>query len=355
MSDDSEINDKRNVKEFRGVTFSTFQKSKVNKELVVCIRSGKVESACYWSAEFICAGHFADLWECIILYVSKYIHLGSPKLPIYIAKRFDDFKTILSNGYIDNEIRMRNNAKIRSIFAEIIAVLCQSRKKHAFEPVKIKKDDEFDITHMATKLKAPNVHYIQDVFRQGDAKELFIALNEFAYHITMESKNVVTACYWVEWVIEFEGICKRRKEKCECERRAFIPVLDKYQMEPIWLIWEALLKEADKRKDKIIKKVIESLLIIFSIKFTSGVKKRRRYVLYNAVALLVEPVDFNVDILNNKSAIENIVKKINMVYKDVKKNQVAPETDYLFNGVSKSNIDKTIERLEKMNSLIGMR
>ena len=36
---------------------------------------------------------------------------------------------------------MRNNNKIRQIFAEIIIVLCLSRKKHAFEPIKIKKDD----------------------------------------------------------------------------------------------------------------------------------------------------------------------------------------------------------------------
>ena len=102
---DMEINDKRNPKDFKGITFSTFQKAKVKKELVACISAGKLESACYWSAEFICAGHFGELWECIILYVTRYIHLGSPKLPIYIAKRFDEFKTIVSNGYIDNEIR----------------------------------------------------------------------------------------------------------------------------------------------------------------------------------------------------------------------------------------------------------
>ena len=128
---DNEINDKRNQAEFRQITFSNFQKTKVKKELSMCLQGSKIESACYWAAEYICAGHFIDLWDCIIEYISKYIHLGNPKLPIYISMRIENFKSILQNGYIDNELRMRNNPKIRKLFAEIIGVLCYSRKKHS--------------------------------------------------------------------------------------------------------------------------------------------------------------------------------------------------------------------------------
>ena len=352
---DSEINDKRNPADFKSITFSKFEKSKVKKELISCLTSGKIEAACYWSAEFICAGEFADLWECIILYMTRYIHLGSPKLPIYIAKRFEDFKTVVSNGYADNEIRMRNNPKIRKIFAEVVAILCNSRKKHTFEPVKLPKTGEFDMTQMATKLKAPNIGYVEGIFRHGDPKELFIAVNELAYHITTESRNVVTACYWVEWLLEFEALCKRQKEKCECERRGFAPVQDKYQMDPIWLVWEVLLNETARRRNNLTSKVVESLMKIFCIKYTHGVKKRRRFVIYFAVALMTEPVNYSVEIVNNKDAIENIVKKIDLVYRDVKKNEIVPETSYLFNGLTKSSMDKTIERLEKMNSVSGIK
>lgn len=352
---DTEINDVRTKSDFRQITFSGFQKVKVKKEITECLLSGKVESACYWGAEFICAGHYIDLWECIILYISKYIHLGNPKLPIYIAMRFNNFKDILSGGYVDNELRMRNNPKIRRLFAEITGVLCFSRKKHRFEDIKIKKEEEFNMTHMSTKLKAPTINYAQTIFCKGDPKEIFIAINEFAYHISPQSKNVVSACYWLEWLLEFDMLSKRKKEECFCERRSFAPVLDKYQMDIIWMVWELLLLEC-KQDEKLIKsEIMNSLLSIFCIKYSSGLKKKRRYLLYFGIALLTEAVDLSVDILNDKDAIHKIIGKIDVVYKDVKKNELSPATDYLFDGKTapKSNLDKTIERLDALNKMSG--
>ena len=127
---DVDINDIRSTNDFKGITFSKFQKTKVKSELILCLSSGKVESACYWSGELICAGHFFDVWESIILFISRFIHLGNPRLPIYIAMRFENFKTILSNGYVDNELRLRNNPKIRQLFAEIISILCFSKNNY---------------------------------------------------------------------------------------------------------------------------------------------------------------------------------------------------------------------------------
>ena len=354
--DDNEINDKRVQKDFKQTTFSKFQKVKVKKEFIACLLAGKVEAACYWSAEFICAGHFADLWECIIQYVSKYVHLGNPKLPIYIAMRIENFKAILSNGYIDNELQMRNNSKIRQMFAEIIAILSYSRKKPRFEPIKIKKEEEFHMTHIASRLKAPSVTFAQSAFKKGDPKELYIAMNEFAFHVSGESRNVVSACYWLEWILEFETLSKRKQEICCCERRSFAPVLEKYQMDIIWIVWEILLEECSKQKHPVKQKIMDALLAIYCIKYTSGAKKRRRYIIYFAIALLTEPFHLGIDIMNNKDIIQNIVTKINIVYKDVKKNEVSPETDYLFDGVTngKSNLEKTIERLDQLNKISGL-
>ncbi len=347
-----EINDKRGIQEFRGLSFSNFQKSKVKMELLNSLINNKVEPACYWAAELVCAGHFIDIWDTIIAFVSRYIHLGNPKLPIYLSMRFTNFKDIVSNGYSGNELSLRNNIKIRQLFSEIICVLCQSRKKHSLEAVKIQKADEFDMTHMASKLKAPSVEYAKDVFKQDDPKELYIALNEFAYHLSTASKNGVSACYWLEWILEFETMCKHNKEGCVAETRTFAPVLDKFMKDSIWIIWEIILFNAND-KNPLIKKIINALLDLFSIKYTTGVKKKRRFIIYFAINLLTENVDLNIDIIGNKHSIDAIMKKIGLVYKDVKKNEITLADDYLFHGLEKTNLDKTIERLEKMNELFN--
>jgi hypothetical protein len=349
---DTDINDKRSSNEFKGVTFSKFQKSKVRLELVNCLINSKVEPACYWTAELICAGHYGDLWEIITLFISRYIHLGNPKLPIYIAMRFKNFKEILMNGYMGNELTMRNNLKIRQLFAEIMSILCYSRKKHSLDAVKIKKTDEFNITHMASRLKAPTIVYVKDIFKDDDPKELYIAMNEFAYHLTKESKNSVSACYWLEWILEYETLCKHKKELCLGETRQFAPIQDKFKNDIIWIVWDIILHQCNNKKDPLISKIINALLEIYSIKYSSGVKKRRKFLIYFAVSILTEPLDLNISIITDKKQIDTIIKKIGVVYKDVKKNEESLNVDYLFSGVERSNLDKTIERLEKMNAAL---
>lgn len=352
--DENIINDTRKITEFKGMSFSNYQKNKVKKELLTCLYNSKIEPACYWSAELICSGNFSELWDIIILYISKYIHLGNPKLPIYIDMRFQNFKEILCNGYIDNEIAMRNNEKIRKLFAELISVLCNSSKKHAFESIKIKTIEEFNITHMTSRLKAPKITYAENIFMKDDPKELFIAINEFAYHISTESKNTISACYWVEWIMQFESICKNRKEKCAAERREFAPVSSNFQTDVVWIIWDAILSESRSKKLDLLMKIQNAIIAIFSIKFTSGCKKKRKFLIYFAIALLTETPNYGLAIIHNSNEIEAITKKINVIYKQIKINEKAPATDYLFKNIApqKTNLEKTIEKIEKMNSMM---
>ena len=172
------INDVRDASDFRSETFSGYKRTEVKKEMFNSIYNGKIEPACYWCAELICTGHFMDIWELILFYTCKHIHLGNPMLPVYINLRFQNFKEILNLGYVNNELAMRNNDKVRKLFNEIICVLCTSMKQHSYETIRVKQED-FNMNILSEKLKAPSVHYIDSIFQIGDPKEFFIPLKSF--------------------------------------------------------------------------------------------------------------------------------------------------------------------------------
>lgn len=355
VDDTTLINDIRPMGEFKGITFSNYKKTEVKNCLLDNMLKTKIEPACHWCAELLCSGHFMDVWEIILYYVGKHIHLGNPRLTVYLENRYSIFRNIMAQGNFTSEIQLRNNKNIRKLFAEIICVLTYSPRKHSFEPIRINRVEEFDMTQMTERLKAPSVKYAQPVFEKEDPKELYIAINEFSYSISREGSNLMRACYWIEWLIEFENICKKRKEVCRAQRRSSINVEPKFQKDIIWMIWDALKHYAqEERHGDFVLKTMDSLLNLFCIKYTTACCKRRRYMLYFAVGLLTDAVPSTVEIISkdHKLVLISVLEQISVIYKQIKKNEMSPNTDYLFSNLEKHNaMENTMKRLEMLDSM----
>ena len=183
-------------------------------------------------------------------------------------------------------------------------------------------------------------------------------MNEFAYHISRDSKNTLLACYWVEWIVEFETICKAKKETCRCERRSHIPVDDKLQFDPIWMIWDMIIARSNQTDEysPLTQKIVNSLLRLYCIRFTPGVRKKRRYLIYFAISLLTSEYDSKIEMINDRLIIETALENINSVYKQIKQHEISPDTDYLFSsagykGDKNGDLERTIKRLEALNAM----
>ena len=97
---------------------------------------------------------------------------------------------------------------------------------------------------------------------------------------------------------------------------------------------------------------MESLFSLFTLRYSVGCQKKRRNILYFAISLLCENLINNEEIIrqSQQEIVGNILKKIDLVYKQIKQNEQSPGTEYLFKDVKSSNLEKTIEKLDKMNT-----
>ncbi len=350
---DTSINDVRVKSDFRGIAFSDFKKTDVKKKLINALAQSKYEASCYWSAELVCAGHYDDLWEIMIVFYFQYIQTSNPKLCIYLKKRYLDFKTLMNTGFQDMELSARNNIKIRKVFCELVCVLCGSNKAHSINPIKLVYAD-FEMDAMQDKLCAEETNYIEELFQAKDPKELFVAYNEFVYHL--DKGNVRDACYWMEWIMEFEQKVVLEKNVCKCQRRGFIGNLIelKFQKDIVWMIWDAFFTEAScKTNHKIIETIVRASLTLFTTRYTSTSYKKHRYLMYFLVQLMSSPTmpSMSTPLISNKPQLEHFVNNIHHIYGQIKKNEHSPHTDYLYTNTKQTNIENTIANLEAMNNM----
>jgi hypothetical protein len=295
---------------FKTHTFSNFKKSKVMKELENCIYYQKKEEAFYWTGELICSGYILELWNLFLYVMCKYIHINNPRLPLYIDKKFNEFKDI--SNQLKNDLDIRNQPEVRTLLFSITLLLCESKRDMILEDLHF----IFKFENIFTNLKAPNVDFIKPYFREGDPKEIYIPLNECAYHL-IETKNRMDIFYWIDWMIQYDEQCIKKKKPLACVSRDFVPVKSN---NIIWILFELFISF---QEPTILYKIIESLMKLFSIKYTSSTNKKRKHILNLCVLLIIhDSVDFATKIIENTSVFIPIQENINLIFEQIKKNEI---------------------------------
>lgn len=334
------IHDKRPEKEFNTTTFSNFKKSEVIKAFIESINSNSIESALSWNVELLCSGRLKDIWDAFLLTMGKHIRCGNPKIALYLVSRFEKFKKIIGIGYGDLEIEVRNNSDMRNLMAEITMVLTLSPKKPPLQMLKVKKGEDYSLEKLGTYLKADSMTWCEPFLRDEDPKEILLAVNEFVYHFS--KKNLLKCCFWIDWIIDFDTLCRKQKKPITICDRDFITVDAKSMGDPIWIFWEVLKRETT-HKD-----IINALLELFCIRYNFSQKKKRRHLLYLAIEIYTETVDMSVPIIHHMDKIKTVMPQINKFYKLIKKHEQRPEVI----SDKQRNLMKSIDKMKMLYDFI---
>jgi hypothetical protein len=316
----SNIQDSRTTKDLKGITFSGYKILAVVKKMIISMLDEKIEEACYWCAELVCSGHYSEIWEAIIQYYCKYIHIANPKLSLYIWCKLKKFKENMNDlDTTEEELELRNNPGFRQMFIEIVVTLTISTKKYTVNEVKVQPQD-FNMINLSSILQATDLSFSEDIFKEDDPKELMVTINEMAYNIHSSVANTRKSCYWFEWINEYTKTCKKNKTPCKIHKRENDYINETYCTNPVWLVWDVILKES-KTKSTIIGKIIDSLFGMFCLRYSDTVNTKRRFVVYFAISLLTTDILLDKkEIISDKdkNVVSCVVSQIDKIFIQVK-------------------------------------
>ena len=321
----TELSDDRTIADFRTRTFSNYRKASVAKELVSSIADGRVEEANFFSAELLASGHLDDWWDAVICSFGKYIHCANPKAATYLAMRIQTAAVIIKGEahLSDNLLWTRNDSRMRALLCEVTTILALSAKgATCTQTIVHAKDLHPDV--MRAHFEAPNCEFGKGIVLPDDPREIFIGVNEFAYAIHADSPNSDTAIYWVEWILTFENVCKKRKEKVICQRRSVDGVPEKFQMDCVWVIWAAMAREATERHDHVLTMLLKSTFELFCFQYCPSTIKAKggRFLIYYGIKLLTQNTRVDIDSIGDaKLAVAAMLAGIDDVYKQIATSQ----------------------------------
>jgi hypothetical protein len=222
---------------------------------------------------------------------------------------------------------------------------------------------------MMDRVSAPHTHYYV-LKRLKDPEEWFVALNELAYQISEERRNTLEACFWIEWLLEYDAYCRTHSKEWASVNAGSTKinkgatrseltdglVISKYNQDMVWAIWELLLESSRTiTPDSLLMRMLKNAHTLFCIDYTTASCSKKRFWFYFAISLRSElaPIGSEKMIQDDcRELIQRILQKSDDVYQEIKQAEQRPVTDYLMAGIrERSNREETVSALQAMQSV----
>ena len=320
------IIDNRTIDSFKQKTFSGFKRNDVITTVLKAIEGKKIENACFWTTECILSGYSLNLWEKLIQFSSKIIHINNPKLPTYLLKK----NNILMNqmNRLDtkdknNVLLLRNSQMVRNLFFDVITTLSLSSKTKRYDKYpKLDEKNDFNFVNVQKRLFSQMNILPNHIIHFNDPDELRIIMNELFTMCKNKQFGYDRCCYWILWLVKWEQLHKKKKQLWNVSERNVPDISKKYRSNFIWVVWETLYEEIKIRKDLKIKKEIDSLYQLFQCNYTSGRRNGRLPLLFHAIGYLTHNVTFTIPIRNDYKIFIQVQCNVNKMFQAKKVNEI---------------------------------
>ena len=346
MDENFLIVDQRELELFKKKTFSGFKKNDVITAILKSIENKKIENACFWTTECIVSGYILSLWEKLINFSSKIIHINNPKLPTYLFKKNQILMNQinrLDTSSKDKYLLLRNSQMIRNLLFDVVSTLSTSSKTKRYDKYpKINDTEDFNFTNIQKRLFAQMNILPDHMIHFNDPDELRIIINEIFTLLKNKQFGYDKCCYWILWLFRWESLHKKKKKHWNIDEREVIDVPKKYRSNIVWILWEIIYEEVKLRKNKQMNQQIDALYGLFKCNYTLGKRTARLPLILNAIGYLTHQISFNLPVRNNYKIFIQVQCNVNKMFKAKKMYEIKKENPLEKKPPKKENIQVEI-------------
>ena len=199
MNELYQIDDSRNTQDFKMKTFSGFKKTDVMNAVLKSIETKKIENACYWASECIVSGYVLTLWEKLIVFSSKIVHINNRQRLIRALEIYECTGKSPSEHFQAQYIDPAKTARLYTIFLK-------------WERASLNKRIEERTKDMFNQGWIEEVENLLEL--QKNQKKIFSSLNSIGYkHIKSFLNNEISEKEMFEIIYIRTRQLARRQEK----------------------------------------------------------------------------------------------------------------------------------------------
>lgn len=343
MDDNFIIKDTRDHIKFKELTFSGFKKSQVINAVFKNIEAKKIEGACHWTTECLISGYANALWEKLIIFSSKVVHINNPNIPKYIYNKDIIYRNQIKRLDPKNKdkfILLRNSQMIRNLFFDIVTTLTTSLKTKRYDKYsKIDISQDFKYENMKKRLCGEMNILPDNIMRFNDPEEIKVILNEIFIMSKNKQFGYDRCCFWILWLLKWEGQHKKKKINWTVEYRDVQEVDKKYRSNVVWIVWDIINEELKSREENV-REQISYLYKLFTNDYTHGKRTSRLPILFHAIGYLTHDINFKIPLRNNYKLFIEVQCNVNKMFGSKKINEKIEEIKPVHKPVKKKDKDK---------------